>query len=429
MFPHHSLFSLLSALLAEAQPTNTRYSVVAIESLDFGFRQATASWFSVEPSIQGVAPLSPRPACEKVYMYMGNPGTSTFGALIEAMSIMYAITGNHDLGSRLQRAIESILYSLEDHIIVNPKFGVLPNKKVLWDPQGYNPGDDGDMYLLRGLAEAKRRAWGALSAEVQNNLTSLLGVHYNAIRDYAAPQGVNVYSRKWVGPRPTQTIFDLYNQAAAAQILIDGISLFNGSNDTPTSPEPPSSSLEPASSRPPTLVITGAAVGSVISLALIGLAISYAVRRWRRKHRRVPSSQSDLMTQVLVPFDTTTFRKTTAFPHKYPVPESPAGEVVSEARLAPLRRHNSAPSALHSEAEGVSASVERRGISEPLSSASNDDGQDPRPREHVQTDGNMEMEPTFPDMVRVIYQRLWAQNGLENPPEYRSEAGEPPQQP
>ncbi|KAJ8089176.1 hypothetical protein PM082_014424 [Marasmius tenuissimus] len=169
---------------------------------------------------------------------------------------MHSIEGNPDTGARLQDAVASTL----DRLRFGAN-GVLSNINDNAVSAGYY---DGDMYLLRGLAEAYKRGEGVLSASLRDNLKILFGVHYNAIRDLAT-SGDGFYGREWRGPRPTRVNFDLYNQAAAAQILVDGIGIFGSSDDTPP-PESPSASAESAKTKRPAAVIAGATVGAVILL-------------------------------------------------------------------------------------------------------------------------------------------------------------------
>ncbi|KAJ8089155.1 hypothetical protein PM082_014403 [Marasmius tenuissimus] len=399
-FYETALFSLLSALLAETEPSNNTYIHAATLSLDFIFSQAAKFNFTLNP-------LFIRPGgqnCEETLL--SNGGTSGFGAMIEAMSIMCSVTGNETIGERLRQVIASTLYSLGGGSNLSPQ-GVLFNKNVTHNVTtgGTMFGDDGDMYFLRGLAEAYRQSSkGTLPTNLRRNMQILLGVHYNAILNYAT-SGDNTYSRNWMGPRPTQTIFDLYNQAAAAQILVDGISLFRSS--------PPKRS---------TAAIAGGTIGSVVLLLSAILTVLYTIRRWRRRNQTAPS-ESEYPTQgVVEPFITTTFEKLTNFPHKHPALESQARVVVPEPRLEPLRRRESALS------EAADLSGERSGaIGLPTlgANASFDVG---RRQEHHHTEGEVELVPTFPDMVREVYHYLWARDGLGNPPDYRSDAGEPPSQ-
>ncbi|KAJ8089141.1 hypothetical protein PM082_014389 [Marasmius tenuissimus] len=401
-----SQYLLLSALLAEADPSNTTYARAASLSLDFVFAIASEFKYSVS-DINAFRYLG---GCDDLVL-LRTGGTSSYGAMIEAMSIMYSLTGNNDTGLRLQQTINATLYAIGGELGPGSN-GVLFNGN---DTQDIG-GDSGDMYFLRGLAEAYKRDKGVLPAELRANMEILLGVHYNAIRD-SATTGDNVYSRNWRGP-PMQTNFDVYDQAAAAQILVDGISLFNSSDDTPLKTEP--SPDAPSSSKPTTAVIAGAAAGASIFLILIALAVFYVVRRRRHKNRTAPSTHFSPTTQVVAPFVATTSDNRNTLTQKFPLPEARAQEVVSKP---PLWRRNSAPST-YWEAAGSESTGQRHSTNNSLGAGLYVGNDSSHPQEYLHSGGDMDMAPSFPDMVRVVYQRLWAHNGLESPPDYRSDTGE-----
>ncbi|KAK1217207.1 hypothetical protein PQX77_020144, partial [Marasmius sp. AFHP31] len=192
---------------------------------------------------------------------------------------------------------------------------------------------------------------------------------YNAIQNLAT-LGDNIYGRNWAGPKPAQVDFDLYNQAAAAQILVDGIGF----------PRQPSTSLTVDSpTKPSSAIIAGATIGSLVSLSSIILAVLYAVRRRRQRDRTAPSSESDPISAI-DPFVSTAFEKTTAFPHKYPAVESRTQVTRPEARLEPLRHRDS-------------------GLSEAANSTGNPRGSLVLPNYGPDpAGGDIEMTPGFPDM-------------------------------
>ncbi|KAK1217213.1 hypothetical protein PQX77_020138 [Marasmius sp. AFHP31] len=393
-----ALYSLLSARLAETEPSNPTYIQVAMLSLDFALREVALFNYSTKSTYGRSSLLGPE-GCQNISINSGNPGASLVGATIEAMSVMYSVTGDTDVGERLQHTIASTLHQLGDP--EGPRAqnfgsnGVFLNRDYADALADQNDGkflELGDMYLLRGLAESYRRGSGALSASLRDEIKVVLGIHYNAIRDLATA-GDNIYSRDWAGPRPTQVTFELYNQAAAAQILIDGIDLFNDSDIAPLTRSTPS--------KPSTALIAGATIGSVASLLLMIIAIYYLFRQ--RKKRSSGSNPS----RVVEPFVATPYDEGKTFPRKHPVPDS-------QARLEPLRQPTSPPS------EATGSSRERPGVHDPPNirpdaSLSHTEG------------GEVELAPTFPDMVRVVYQRLWQHNELESPPDYHSDSGEPPE--
>ncbi|EEB91157.1 hypothetical protein MPER_10529, partial [Moniliophthora perniciosa FA553] len=116
----------------------------------------------------------------------------------------------------------------------------------------------GGFYLVRGLAEAYRRAKAGtitLRSDLLDFLEVFLGVQYNAVR---GQNNGDIYGSSWVGG-PSST-FDPLGQAAAAQVLVEGIDTFAVESDpvdtTPTTPAP---TPAPKRSKP-----IGAIVGAVI---------------------------------------------------------------------------------------------------------------------------------------------------------------------
>ncbi|KAJ8089209.1 hypothetical protein PM082_014457 [Marasmius tenuissimus] len=418
-----ALFSLLSALLAEAEPSEAKYVRAATRSLNFIFRMEDQVLESIREEIK--KPLEDMyldwaflsmtgQGCDQLSVLRDNYMGSTGGVLIQAISVMRSISGSEDMDRRLQELINSTFYPTitDDH----NSGGILYNKNETRNAGPLVFGRDGDMYLLRGPAEVYRRGGSSLPVDLRDNVKAFLGVHYNAIQNLATP-GNNIYARNWTGPKPTQVTFDFYNQAAAAQILADGIGILNDSDSTLS--ESPSSFPKSGSSKPPTVVIAGATVGSATFVLLAVLVFLYTLRRRRDKSRGAPSSDYGPTARVIVPFVNTTFEKRTAFPYKYPLPESQARVVVPQAPLVPLRRHNSAPSTFQQGRESPNEHHRITGFSD-----TNTEAIASEDRGHVHTGGDMGTDLTMPEMVRAIYQRLWIQNELGNPPDYRSDTGE-----
>ncbi|KAJ8089165.1 hypothetical protein PM082_014413 [Marasmius tenuissimus] len=347
-------------------------------------------------------------------------GTSTIGVMIEAMSILYSITGDADIGVRLHQTLASTLDRLGNELGVGSN-GVLFNGNTSEDG-----GNNGDMYLLRGLAEAYKRGKGILPARLHDNPKIILGVHYNAIQDLATT-GNNIYSRSWRGP-PMSTNFNLYDQAVAAQILVDGVNVFSD-NDNPPPNTPPPNTPTTTSKLPktPAAVITGVTVGSVIFLALIVLITLYAIRQRRRKHQITPSSKFNPAIPILEPFVATISEKRTAFPPKYSGRSRLQAQVAPpESHLWSLRRHNSAPSTFQ---QATNSSSNDHGLNGALaiSLVNTNDAGSRHPRQMLARE-ETETGLTVPDMVRELYRRLLQPNGLEDPPDYRRDLGGPLQQ-
>ncbi|KAK1227998.1 hypothetical protein PQX77_008979 [Marasmius sp. AFHP31] len=415
-----SQYSLLSALLAEADPSNTTYAHAASLSLEFALGIAGNFSYSVTGNgdLVNYAGNCGNPSDLNL---LQTRGTSSYGTMIEAMSIIHSLYESNNTDTRLQQVINSTLYTVGGSLGLGSN-GVLFNDNT---SQAIG-GDSGDMYFLRGLAEAYRRGEGTLSAELRDQMKIVLGVHYNAIRE-SATTGNNVYSRNWRGP-PTQTTFDSYNQAAAAQILVDGIDLFP-SNDIirPPNNTGPPNITGPPNSRPSAAVIAGSTTGSVLFLLSVVLFVIYAVRHWRRKHQTALSSDAGPTAQVIKPFIATISGKQIAPSQKYPPRQMSAQVTASAARISPSRRHDSALPATQETTDLMSerhSTIDARNI-ERLN-VTGDAGS--RRQEHTPAGEDLEITPAFPDMVRMVYQRLWAHNVSENPPDYRSNLGEPPQQ-
>ncbi|KAK1230321.1 hypothetical protein PQX77_006589 [Marasmius sp. AFHP31] len=430
------LYSLLSALLAQAEPSNTTYVQAATLSLDFLLREGPT--LQREADKQGL-PLSQLTGegCDRVSIVQNELGAFGFYVIIEAMSIIYSISGSDDMGKKIQESINTLFTSGLITKSSSPG-GVLLNKNQTWLDGPYSFRYDGDVYLLRALAEVYRREEGILPTDIREDIKRLLGVQvgnitihlrfllvtdvliclkYNAIRDLAT-SGNNVYSRNWAGPRPTQVTFNVYNQAAAAQVLVDGISIFNGSSDT--SPLPNPSAM--VSHKPAPAVIAGATVGSVVFLSVLVLAIFRAVRQWRGHFQTNPSTRANSTVQILEPFVATASEKGTTCPDKQPVPEP---RTLPEAHLRPLRQYSdSAPSTFR---EGTELLVERRGINESPNIRINTSVDFTSFSDGAHSVEDMETPLTVSDIVRILYQHISQHNGLESPPDYRSNLGESPQ--
>ncbi|KAK1224173.1 hypothetical protein PQX77_012934 [Marasmius sp. AFHP31] len=320
--------------------------------------------------------------------------------MIEAMAVLRPIVGDERMEERLQQTISSAL----DQASINlfGVSGVLPNILITRGNANFGEQEDGDMYLLRALAEAHRRG---LPTALRESIDAVLGVHYNALRDRAT-SGNNMYGRNWLGPPPSS--FSLYDQAAAAQILVDSIELLGPTDETE----------DRSTSTPSVRLIVGATVGSVAALSLLTFAVLCTVRIRRRRKEAAPSTAFDI-----VPFATNKNGQRSPDLHKgggsghltYQT-HSPGGSA-DPAAVEPLRfPRASSVDADHSSGEGRAPNV-------PSYSVANVPDNRHRANEIADT-GEMEMAPNFPEMVRAVYQRLWQHDGSENPPDYRSNAGD-----
>ncbi|KAL0579862.1 hypothetical protein V5O48_002109 [Marasmius crinis-equi] len=267
--------------------------------------------------------------------------------------------------------------------------------------------EDGDMYFLRGLA-AVLRLGGELPADLRDTIKIVLGVHYNAIRDYASFRE-NLYGRSWSPDVLNSGSFDMYNQAAAAQVFVDGIDLFEETNSP--SPSTPTF-IPPPSSKTRTGVIVGATIGSVVfvSMSAIAAFVFLHRHRWRRA---APSPE--FTSQIISPFH----GEKSGQPHPRAShwhaknrsdPPGSADSRGNEAGSVPLI----VPA--HSEGTPPSESDEHLGNNMGGPGTRREDD-----REEIAA--QMELTPGFPDMVRAVYQRLWERDGSEAPPDYLSNAG------
>ncbi|KAL0566812.1 hypothetical protein V5O48_015194 [Marasmius crinis-equi] len=406
-----------SALLAESDPLNSTYLHAATESVNFTLPFLQGGGGSLGLPDPGVhADAIP---CPPVSLNFPQ-GTSTAGFMIEALAILSSVAKSEDMVATLNQALTSTLEWTLERMSSGKWFGlangILPNT---FRPSidngttgGFNDEEDGDMYFLRGLATSLRLG-GKLPADLRDTIKIVMGIHYNAIRDYAK-FAENLYDRSWLPGVSNSSSFDMYNQAAAAQILVDGIDLLG-----PDTPRPsPSSHSQPRSSHPRAGIIAGATIGSVIFVSIsAGVVFVFLHRhRWRRA-----APLSEITSQWISPF--------------YGEKSGP-GQLHSRGShwrmkdrsglpVSPDLRGTGAgpaPLVVPASLEGTptSRSYRHREDGLGLAEADPDTSREDR-REGTAT--QTEMAPGFPDMVRAVYQRLWERDGSEAPPDYRSDEG------
>ncbi|KAK1236148.1 hypothetical protein PQX77_000619 [Marasmius sp. AFHP31] len=334
-----ALFTLFSALLADSEPSNKTYVAAATKSIDFVLTFATD--IAIAHKVGNQVPLGAPPPCNPVQVTL-NGGSSTIAFVIEAMASLHLLVEDKDIGVMLQDTLSSALdeqQALSSAIGgasgIGVGNGILEN--LMKPGTGSFEQEDGDMYLLRALAEARRRAPRKLSAALRESIELILGVHYNAIRDRAT-SGNNLYGRSWVGP-PNST-FDLYNQAAAAQILMDGIDIFELNNSITPSPSDSPLPSVPATSKLSAEAIAGIATGSVTFLFLVAFTILCAIRRQRRGEQAAPSTIS--VTDSITPFTADLSEKRAAPSRKHIFASQSHSVAVPTPRLEPLRRPETA---------------------------------------------------------------------------------------
>ncbi|KAL0566345.1 hypothetical protein V5O48_015672 [Marasmius crinis-equi] len=335
--------------------------------------------------------------------------------------------GKGDMVIALDQTVTQTIEKMTYWVAVDS--GILPNIYRLFTSNSTRDGgtmfdqEDGDMYLLRGLA-ATFRLGGKLPADMQGTIKIILGVHYNAVRDYGQITK-NIYGRSWSLGGSSSASFDMYNQAAAAQILVDGINLFDErSSSNPSTPGPTFSPSTPAPTPPPPSkspagMIVGVTVGSVVFVSILVIATFVLLHR-HRWHRAASVSEST--SRWISPFYGEKSGQTLPRGSHWHTKDRSGLPVSPELRgtgagSAPLMVP--APSAQESPPQASESDKHRgdnMGHAEAVPDTSHEDG-----REGTAT--QMEMAPGFPDMVRAVYQRLWERDGSEAPPDYCSNAG------
>ncbi|ESK90375.1 glycoside hydrolase family 76 protein [Moniliophthora roreri MCA 2997] len=273
-----ALFSLLSAQLADSEtPPNTTYLQAAKQSLDLvsSFKDNLTSASFIQTSECDPLLLAYRPVSQ---------GSSTIGYMIEALSILAPKMNESDSMIELLQDIISSTLDMSTKGWPGPT-GVPQNLYRNGDDM-FVGADEGDMYFVRGLAEAYRRA-KSLPVDLQRSIKVFLGVQYNAIRDNAT-SGDNVYGRSWKGPPSSD--FDAYSQAAAAQVLIDGIDLFEDDSSPQETPVPTPGLAPFLRTSPPVKVIIRSTIGGLIFLMLLGAVVYFVL--CRRREQTISSSNT-----------------------------------------------------------------------------------------------------------------------------------------
>ncbi|KAK7046093.1 hypothetical protein VNI00_007090 [Paramarasmius palmivorus] len=254
---HGTRFS--SILASSETPPNSTYVSAARTSLDFVMKLASVYKAPL------IRTISREVMCGNISIVWPD-GTSIAGFLIEGLAVL---EDDEDLHELLQETSQES-FNLTGW--PNPR-GILSNyhnrtgssimPEMLPDVVAW------DIEFVRGLAVAYRNAT-SLPPDVRDAIKAFLGVQYNAVRNLAHI-GNNLYDGSWQDPsfRTYSPSFDIVNQSFAAQVLIDGIDIF----DEP--PQPPSSS-----SRVPVATLAGSIAGGVLFLAiLIALAAFFYRRR------------------------------------------------------------------------------------------------------------------------------------------------------
>ncbi|KAK7046095.1 hypothetical protein VNI00_007096 [Paramarasmius palmivorus] len=259
-------FFLFSSILASSEtPANSSYVSAARASLHFVVKQplGLVLYKFVDSAFGSMD-------CENITI-ISPGGTSVAGFVIEGLSILAVLEDDKDLHKLLLETIQQSFnitgWPSPTGILSNYHNWTIPGPSRM--PELFPDMMAWDIDFVRGLAVAYRNAT-SLPSDVRDAIKAFLGVQYNAVRNQAHV-GDNLYDGSWQDPllRTYSPSFDVVNQSFAAQVLIDGIDIF----DEPT--PPPSSS-----SRVPVATLVGSIVGGVLFLAiLIALAFFFYRRR------------------------------------------------------------------------------------------------------------------------------------------------------
>ncbi|KAK7034581.1 hypothetical protein VNI00_012210 [Paramarasmius palmivorus] len=395
-----SFFFLLSASLAETRQNNT-YLSAAQNALDFLLKSSIyKSAVSVRESIPHHDYDSSSCELAETSAEGGSfKPTSVIGFIIEGLSILASMDNNMDAGTRLEQTIQMIFNQTSSSW---PSVrGVLSNI--------YESRYDTDSYLVRGLAEAYRRE-KLLAADLRNSIKAFLAVQYNAVRDQAT-SGDNVYAGSWSGPPSSN--FDARNQTSAAQVLIDGIDLFE---NKPT----PIVTLSPSPTGKhslPIAVIVGSVSGGV--LLVLGVLLAYFLLRRRHRSTGLKETRGQASHSFFSLYGNTNF-EITPFEWK---PQTKNGSA----------HHSELPECLHTKDRSM-RDIHPPPVAEFASEAHvttiNQPARIPgtgvpqaEPSEDFHLDNQRAIGVSVPELIRIIYHRLWLENGQERPPDYSSQVG------
>ncbi|KAI3617019.1 glycoside hydrolase family 76 protein [Moniliophthora roreri] len=328
---------------------------------------------------------------------------SVSGLLIEGLSILYSITNNS---------------TYKDRIITEISLYIAHQERGQWSlPSGilqqtcYN--SSGDPFILRGLSQAARIE--ILPSDILEYVKGFIGVQYNAVQ--AASQSNNIYGCNWNGPPLSSFDFDVTNQTRAAQLLVDGLSLFETQTSSTPIPSPNITSShipaeQPKSPKSNTRVIIGATLGGVAVLFLIAVTIccfSHRQRHWSLfsglADKQVNSTNPN-GAMVISPFVHAT--KATVVRHKGNHHSSESGTVT--AQTGDSRQSGVASPSIQSEPSSHSGARESQLLRPTMVPYHNGS----------EVDRSMVLHP---DLVRLLYQRMWQPEINETPPDYQSQQG------
>ncbi|KAI3616889.1 endo--alpha-mannosidase [Moniliophthora roreri] len=327
---------------------------------------------------------------------------SVSGLLIEGLSILYSITNNS---------------TYKDRIITEIKLYIGYQERGQWSlPSGilqktcYN--NSGDPFILRGLSQAARIE--ILPSDILEYVKGFIGVQYNAVQ--AASQSNHIYGCNWNGPPLSSFDFDVTNQTRATQLLVDGLSLFEAQTSSTSIPSPnvtspPVPTGQPKSPKSSTGVIVGATLGGVAVLFLMAVTICCFLRR--RRHQSLFSEKAGKQDNSPAPDEAMII---SPFVH--------TAEVVQHKG----DHHHISGSSTVTTQKGSS---QHSGVASPSIQSEPSYHSEARESQHLrptmvpyhngsEVDSSMVLHP---DLVRLLYQRMWQPGNNETPPDYQSQVG------
>ncbi|KAK7058272.1 hypothetical protein VNI00_001903 [Paramarasmius palmivorus] len=272
-------FFLFSSIMAslETSPLNGTYAAAARASLDFVMQHPFVPEFGVATEIKELG------ECGNISLIWPG-GTSTVGFVIEGLSILAVLEDDEDLHKLL---LETIQRAFDTTGAGWPSaWGNLLNyhdQSTPGVPKGAPDALAWDIEFVRGLAVAYRKAT-SLPSDIRDAIRAFLGVQYNTVRKQANV-GNNIYDGSWQDPSfrgGYSPSFDVVNQSFAAQVLIDGIDIFD---ELP----PPTTS---SSSRVPVTTLAGSIVGGVLFLVILIALAAFLYRRHQRRQSATADSNT-----------------------------------------------------------------------------------------------------------------------------------------
>ncbi|KAJ6543145.1 hypothetical protein B0H19DRAFT_1311313 [Mycena capillaripes] len=228
--------SSLSALLAEANPTNPIYLNAAFDSADFITGQLLAGNLvqsRLSAALDGGCILDEA---------LNSLNT---GVMIEGLAVLHSIANNASMQTLLDDVITATL-SNDDWQTPN---GIIA--------QGSSKL--GEKLIVRGLAEAYAR--NATSPDLRPYIQKYIGVQFNAVVDLATETGDDIYGGAWTGP-------PILNDVDPARTV---------SGQSPPSPTP-TDSVRPHAQKKRVALIAGSVVGAVVLVALV-IGVWFILRR------------------------------------------------------------------------------------------------------------------------------------------------------